>query len=517
MSAAPIEFFGWFASRDPGWRERPWLVLGKGPSFALLGESDTSGFNTFGLNHVVREAHVDIAHAIDVDVVEQCADVLPERARYLLMPWIPHVNNRPGTRSLAHWVEAIPVLAEFATQERLLWYNKAASQPHGDSPPVQVHYFSAEAPYALLGMAGVKTIRSLGIDGGDSYAPTFGRSTLLANKRSSFDRQFDQIARSITSYALDAAPLNLEGPVRVYVAATEEQALSVKVLEYSIRKHASMTTEVFPLYTAEIEIPRPRDPENWPRTPFSFQRFLIPQVAGYTGRAIYLDSDMQVLADIRELWGQDMSGRQLLSVAPSPHSGRKPQYSVMLLDCDRLHWRIEDIVQWLDEGRFDYSDLMSRMVVASEQAPSISPEWNSLEKYVAGTTKLVHYTDMNTQPWVYASHPFGYLWVRDLIEAVETGFIRIEDVQDHVRKGWVRPSLAYQVEHGIAEPTLLPRRILSMDRHYSPPYRKLRHRAVGPLSGARRYLGAVSRQAYESLKAVAFLRRLRRRLPWRLN
>ena len=50
------------------------------------------------------------------------------------------------------------------------------------------------------------------------------------------------------TYGLDAAPLNLEAPVRVYVAATEEQMLSVKVLEYSIRKHASMTTVVIPLH-----------------------------------------------------------------------------------------------------------------------------------------------------------------------------------------------------------------------------------------------------------------------------
>ena len=31
---------------------RPWLVLGKGPSFAHYREIDTSGYYTIGLNHV---------------------------------------------------------------------------------------------------------------------------------------------------------------------------------------------------------------------------------------------------------------------------------------------------------------------------------------------------------------------------------------------------------------------------------------------------------------------------------
>ena len=69
---------------------------------------------------------------------------------------------------------------------------------------------------------------------------------------------------------------------------------------------------------------------------------------------------MQVLADIRELWQQEMGDNQLLSVAPSADSDRNPQYSVMLLDCGRLHWKIENIVGSLDANEFDYEDLMGR-------------------------------------------------------------------------------------------------------------------------------------------------------------
>jgi hypothetical protein len=513
MSITLNNFFDWYRSQDVTGGQRPWLVLGKGPSFALIKNMDTSAFSTFGLNHVVSEMKVDIAHMIDLDVVEHCADVLLDNARYVLMPWFPHVNNKPGKRSLEQLAKDVSVLARFALQGRLLWYNKAGSPLQGSSPPVSVIYFSAEAPYALLGMAGVKTIRSLGIDGGAAYAGNFsGLSTLLANGQPSFDKQFQEIAKSIMTYKIDAAPLNVESPIRIYVATMEEQMLAVKVLEYSIRKHASMTTEVIPMHISGIDMPRPQSPANWPRTPFSFQRFLIPQMAGYRGHAIYLDSDMQVFSDIRELWCYEMNGNHLLSVAPPVEGDRKPQYSVMLLDCNKLQWRITDIVKSLDEGDFTYEDLMYRMEVAERQAPRIPVEWNSLERYIPGRTKLIHYTDMDTQPWIFARHPLGYIWVRDLLEAIDNGFISREYVLEHIENGWVRPSLRYQVEKKIEDALLLPRHVLDLDKGYSPPYHKLHRHAATAWTNGHVYIKAMARHVLSHSSMLTLLRRIKRRL-----
>ena len=122
-------------------------------------------------------------------------------------------------------------------------------------------------------------------------------------------------------------------PMRIYVGSQEEQMLAVHVLEYSIRRSASLPVEVFPLHHARVEYPMPKDPRNRPRTPFSFQRFFIPSLAGNQGRAIYLDSDMQVFKDIRGLWDLPFDGADLLTVGEQGSTGRKPQFSVMLLNC----------------------------------------------------------------------------------------------------------------------------------------------------------------------------------------
>lgn len=201
----PEEFFGWFARQ--AWT-RPWAVLGKGPSFSRRGELDLAEYHLLGLNHVCREVRVDLAHAIDLDVVEQLGDTLLERAGALVMPWRPHVDFRPGELDLAQAAARIPVLGRLAEEGRLLWYNcSTAPEPRPSSPVVRVCFFSGEAGIRLLGLAGVETIRTLGIDGGTGYAGEFKDLTPLENGVKSFDAQSEAIAVTVEELELDLAPL----------------------------------------------------------------------------------------------------------------------------------------------------------------------------------------------------------------------------------------------------------------------------------------------------------------------
>ncbi|MFN2526108.1 MAG: hypothetical protein ABR505_07575, partial [Actinomycetota bacterium] len=89
-----LELSEWISSvRFP---DKSWLVLGKGPTFSRRSEFALEDYNLLGLNHVVREIQLDVAHAIDVDVVASCADKLAQNCRWLLMPRRPHTNNSPG-------------------------------------------------------------------------------------------------------------------------------------------------------------------------------------------------------------------------------------------------------------------------------------------------------------------------------------------------------------------------------------------------------------------------------------
>lgn len=466
-------FLEWFEATGQD-NSKPWLILGKGPSFAKRNQFDLTGFQILSLNHAVREQPVAVAHMIDYDVVEACGESIAQNAAVLVMPWFPHFQNRPGSDHLETLCRRNPLLERLNSQGRLLWYNHGlAREFRTDSPVISVRFFSSEAALNLLAAAGVRQVRSLGIDGGNSYSAQFqdlSAKTLLANQRTTFDIQFSEIAKILMRTRIDYAPLDVQSPVRVYVAATEAQMLAVRVLEYSIRKHASLAVQVSPLHECGIQIPTPAAPQNCPRTPFSFQRFLIPALTRYQGKAIYLDSDMQVFQDIRRLWNVPLEGADLLAVQEPGSTGRRPQFSVMLLDCGSLRWDIEAIVSALNEGKLTYEQLMYEMAVAPKIRPSLDSAWNSLERYDPGETCLVHYTDMNTQPWLSANNPLGYLWMRDLFEALDCGFLPASEIAEHVRRGFVRPSLLFQVEHRVEDSYLLPTKARRLDQGFVPPF-----------------------------------------------
>ncbi|HSW14709.1 MAG TPA: glycosyltransferase [Solimonas sp.] len=475
-SAIP-DFFDWFARQQHG--QAPWLILGKGPSFSRLASLDSGGYRRISLNHAVRETPVDLAHMIDFDVVEACADAIEANAGALIVPWRPHVQHKPSSDTLEVFLQRSPLLQRLNAAGRLLTYNLASGRKLGHRDgftEVPVRFFSFEAAFNLLAMGGVRQIRSLGVDGGNQYSDRFADlrdKTLLANGHASFDRQFAEIAATVRRHGVDYAPLDAETPVQVFVAATEDQMLSVEVLAHSIRRHSTMPVVVTPLHRTGIEVPIPRDPKNQARTPFSFQRFLIPQVRGYQGRAIYFDSDMQVFSDIRALWTLPLDGAQLLAVGDTQNPDRPPQFSVMLLDCAALDWKLQDIVRQLDSGELDYERLMRNMAVAPRVSPTIPPQWNSLEHYEAGSTSLLHYTDMPTQPWVSTRNKHGALWIRDLFDALDQGAIATATIEEHLRAGYIRPSLAWQVEHRVEDPLKLPAKALALDQGYEPPYKRL--------------------------------------------
>lgn len=84
-----------------------------------------------------------------------------------------------------------------------------------------------------------------------------------------------------------------------------------------------------------------------------------------------------------------------MAVRGPDDTGRRPQFSVMLMNCNRLNWDIEEIVQGLDAGRFSYEQLMCEMCISPEMKEIIDPIWNSLERYDKGVTALLMGVTLN--------------------------------------------------------------------------------------------------------------------------
>jgi len=255
--------------------------------------------------------------------------------------------------------------------------------------------------------------------------------------------------------------------IRVYVGADRSQLLAVSVLEHSIKRHTNAKLQVIPM--VDLPVPKPLDPRNGQRTGFSFSRFCIPRLAGYKGKAIYMDADMLVFRDIRELWQIPFDGAKVVIQREVKHqetttrkegapSKRIKQCAVMLLDCERLNWTIEGLVSGMDEGKYDYEQLMYQLCVLDEADVNygIPFEWNSLE-HADADTRLLHYTDVYTQPWTYAGNPFGDRWFAEVRLMLQDGSLRRTDLRREIELGYFRPSLVRDVRFGHLVPGFLRR------------------------------------------------------------
>jgi len=444
-----------WAARAP-FDERPWLILGKGPTYQRRSEFDLTSFHTLSLNHVVADMSVDIAHIMDIDVVIACADALRTNCRYLVMPRHPHVACEPSRRRLEEFFDAVPVLRELDEQGRLVWYSSSGAPVPGATHNIRVRFFSSEAALGVLGELGVRDVRTLGVDGGRHYGATFhhlNAVTKLANGQPSFDLQFAELELIRRRYDMTVTPL--VPSLSVFVGAVERDLPAVRTLAHSISTRSSVPVHVTPL--TGVQVPSPRKREHRGRTPFSFARFAIPELCGYAGRAVYLDSDMLVFDDIAELAGLPFGDARVLCTyqadAPAAwkdsrwfHPGR--QFSVMVLDCERLDWDARAIVGGLDAGRYNYSELMFELCVLPEGqiADDVPAAWNHLEHYEAGVTKLLHYTVVPLQPWRSDDNPLGWLWEQAYRDAVHAGAVPWDEVEELVRSGEVKPSLAEAFE-----------------------------------------------------------------------
>lgn len=239
-------------------------------------------------------------------------------------------------------------------------------------------------------------------------------------------------------------------PLRIFIGTEPSQVVAHRVLEHSIRRHASIPVEIMPML--DVPVPAPADPRHRARVGFTFSRFVIPELCGFEGRAVYMDADMLVFGDVADLATIPFDGAKVLCTfqrqLPAAWENKatfRPgrNVAVMLLDCSRLDWDAPKIVAGLDDGRYSYEELVYDLCLLrpDEVADSIPPEWNHLERYDS-TTRLLHYTVVRTQPWKVDKNPLGNLWMAAYAEAMELGAVPPHEVEQGIAEGWLKPSLA---------------------------------------------------------------------------
>ncbi len=172
-------------------------------------------------------------------------------------------------------------------------------------------------------------------------------------------------------------------PIPIFIGVDPRERAATNVLIDSLYQTSTQTLAITPLETPQLECQglywRQRDPRQ--STAFSFTRFLVPQLCGYQGWAIFMDCDMLCLSDITELWAL-----------------RDDRFAVMCVQHDHVPG---ETVKFLGERQSAYpkKNWSSLMLFNTSRCTSLTPE------YVNTASGL----DLHRFHWLAGDHEIGAL------------------------------------------------------------------------------------------------------------
>ena len=220
--------------------------------------------------------------------------------------------------------------------------------------------------------------------------------------------------------------------LRVYVGYDTREDIAYQVCKHSIQTK-SPDVDVRPLKQQELRdagwYKRPID--KLASTEFTFTRFLVPELAGFKGWAVFMDCDMILTTDIKELFDQADDKYAVMCVKHdyTPKEGtkmdgqkqtvypRKNWSSVMLFNCG--HPSNATLTQDLvNEPEINGAYLHRFSWLKDEEIGELDHTWNYLVGWYNDieTPKLIHYTEGG--PWFenYRDCEFADLWKNELFD-----------------------------------------------------------------------------------------------------
>lgn len=215
--------------------------------------------------------------------------------------------------------------------------------------------------------------------------------------------------------------------VRVFIGHDRREEVALAVLSHSIQARASRPVAVTPVMLRQLNGIFERQRHSLQSTDFSFSRFLVPYLCGYTGWAIFMDCDMLVLDDIVKVWNMRDSRYAVLCVKHSHHPNEDTKFlgqaqtryekknwsSFMLMNCARctaLTPGYVNAASGLDLHRF-------RWLGNDQLIGEIPHRWNHLVDYDTGVpveqVSNLHFTSGGPYFPDYQNCGYADLWRRE--------------------------------------------------------------------------------------------------------
>ena len=228
--------------------------------------------------------------------------------------------------------------------------------------------------------------------------------------------------------------LNVDN-MKIFIGYEPREDIAFQVCKHSIKRRQP-AAEVQPLIQKDLRdagwYKRPVD--KLASTEFTFTRFLVPELAGFKGWAVFMDCDMILTTDIKELFGQADDRYAVMCVKHdyTPREGikmdgqkqtiypRKNWSSVVLWNCAHPSNRKLDC-DMVNEIELNGAYFHRFSWLKDDEIGELNHTWN----YLVGVyddiekPKLIHYTEGG--PWFenYRDCEFNELWKAELLDMMK--------------------------------------------------------------------------------------------------
>jgi hypothetical protein len=162
--------------------------------------------------------------------------------------------------------------------------------------------------------------------------------------------------------------------LNIFIGVDVRQPIAYTALQSSIIARASVPVSITPLLIDSLPITRRG------LTDFTYTRYLPPYLMGYKGTALFLDADMIVLEDIKELF--DLADeRYAVQVVKAKQRFEWP--SMMLFNCDKCTALTPEFIESGSPQNLSWGEV-----------GELPKEWNHCVGYDEPNpdAKLIHYT-----------------------------------------------------------------------------------------------------------------------------
>lgn len=167
-----------------------------------------------------------------------------------------------------------------------------------------------------------------------------------------------------------------QGTLKVFIGYDPRQPLAYNVLQHSIVKNSSVPVSITPLILSQLPLRRRG------LTEFTYSRFLVPWLCGFSGRAVFMDADMVVTGDIKELFD---AADPLNAVSVMMEQPKFEWASMMVFSCGSC---LRLTPEFVDDEKNNLFDLAWANYVGA-----VPPEWNHCVRYAEPkAANLYHYT-----------------------------------------------------------------------------------------------------------------------------